>query len=238
MISAALLVVIAVLAVIVGRSPLFAISEIKVTGVDGSQAAEVRAVADVQVGQNLLDADLAAAEARIEALPWVRRASFNQVPPSLVVAEVTPRTAAAVVRTADGSWLVDASGVVIAGGERDGTPIVEVRDLAVPPLGQPVDHEGLRSTLAIMGSLPASLEDRVLAYRVEGAQVIATLDTADRLAAQSTLDVVFGSAQRIADKAAVTLAMIEAVAERQATVETPEPVVLDVRAPENPVLRS
>jgi cell division protein FtsQ len=235
--SAALLVTILAAAVAVGRSPLFAISEIEVSGVEEALAADVRSAAGVRVGQNLLDADLAAARARIQDLPWVEGATLDQVPPSRVVAAIDPRTAAAVVRTDGESWLIDASGVVFAGGERQGTPVVEAPNLTVPPLGQPVEDEGVRATLAIIGAMPGALADRVLRYRIDDGQVIATLDTDDRLPGQAELDVVLGSAERIAGKASVTLAMIEVVAERQAAADEPEPVTVDVRAPENPVLR-
>lgn len=267
--SVALLLVIAASAVVVSRSPLFAIADVQVIGIGGEPAEQVRRVVRVRPGHNLLDADLAAAEERVEGLPWVERAGIDQIPPSTVVVEVVPRPAAAVLRTDDASWVLGPDGVVIDGGERDGAPAVVADGLVVPPLGEPIDHPGVRAALGMIDAMPRDLADRVEGYRVNGAHVTVTLETGDLLR-QDQLDVVIGSVDRLGDKLAVARAMLavladetvsdeelpdEAVPDEELPDEAPrghsvEPerrtardalrsgtVVLDVRAPDRPVVR-
>lgn len=254
--SAVALAVIAVAAVALARSPLFAIDSVRIDGVDGKLAQEVRSVAAVPEGRNLLEANLAAAERRVAALPWVATASVEQEPPSTVVIEVTQREAAATLRTARAAWLLDADGRLIAGGSREETPQVVVPDLSLPPVGQPVEDEGVVAALDTIAQLDPSLAGRAVRYTTDGDQVTAVLDVADVLSGQDELKVVLGSPQRLEDKAVVTASMLDVIAGHQAgggdgddaEAAAPDeaegapavpagPVVLDVRAPEHPVLR-
>ena len=235
--SAGLFIALAAAAVLVGRSPLFAVSEVRVTGVEGTLVDEVRAAVRVQEGQNLFDADLAAARARVEDLAWVQAADLDHVPPSAVEVNVQPRHVAAVVQTRTASWVVDPRGRLIAGGVREDAPSVIAPEVAIPPLGEPIEDSGVRAALAIIADLPDALSDRVVRYELDGAQVTAVLETADLLPAQGELQVVLGSARRTAEKAAIVPAMVEVISQRQRDQEDSAPVVLDVRAPENPVLR-
>lgn len=236
-ISTMLLAVLVALAIVVGRSPLFAISEVRVEGVDKELADKVLAAASVREGQNLFAANLAAARARVEDLSWVQQAQIDQVPPSAVVVAVQQRDAAAIVRTETASWLIDDDALLFAGGERDGVPVIVAPDLRPPPLGQPMQHDGVRAALAVIAELPAGIADRVVRYELDGAHVTALLDTADALPAQPELRVDLGSSRRIAEKASVVRAMLDVIAERQADEKEPGSVLLDVSAPENPVLR-
>ena len=231
------LAVLAVGALVVGRSPLFAITHVRIDGVSGDLADDVRDAAQVRVGQNLFDARLAEARDRVQSLPWVADVVIDQVPPSAVVISVEERLAAAVVRTAGASWLVGAGGRVIAGGERAETPVIEVPGTTMPPLGEPVDDAGVRAGLAVIAQLPDNIGERVMRYEPMGDQVTAVLDTGDVLPSQDQLMVRFGSPRDMERKAEVLPVMLDAIVERQAEQASPEKVLLDVRAPEHPVLR-
>lgn len=236
LVSALALAAIVVGAVALARSPLFGIESVRIDGVDDELAEEVRTVAAVQVGRNLLEANLAAAQRRVSALPWVATTRVALQPPSEVVIDVTPREAAATLHTARASWLVDADGRLIAGGAREEIPQVIVPDLRLPPIGQPVQDDGVAAALDIIARLDPAIAERVTRYTTHGGQVTAVLDVADVLEEQDELDIVLGSPQRLADKAVVVASMLDVIVDG---TEVPAgPVVLDVRAPEHPVLRT
>src|SRR5687767_6444966 len=58
-------------AVGITRSPLFAVTGVRIEGVGRAEAQIVKDVAQVRTGQNLMTANLDAAVARTRALPWV-----------------------------------------------------------------------------------------------------------------------------------------------------------------------
>lgn len=234
--STVALLAIAFAASALARSPLFAIDTVRVDGVDGPLAQEVRAAAAVPEGRNLLEANLAAAERRVAALPWVATASVDQQPPSSVVISVVEREAAATLRTDRAAWLLDADGRLIAGGVREEIPQVVAPDPRLPPVGQPVDDGGVVAALDTIALLDPSVAGLALRYTTEGDQVTAVLDVDGLLPDQDELAVVLGSPQRLADKAVVIRSMLDVIADRQAEGEGGA-VVLDVRAPEHPVLR-
>lgn len=238
------------------RSPLLAVADVQVEGVEGASAEQVRAALDVEPGASLLGADLAAARDRVAALPFVEAAAVDLRRAVVVVAEVQPRPPAAVLRTPDASWVLDSGGVLIDGGDRPGVPVIDADDLPLPPLGEAVDDLGVRAALRILPELPPTLGERISAVRLDGPHVDLVLDVAAVLPAQDDLVVRLGSADRIDEKSEVVLAMLDVIAERQRdeplSADPPAadppgddpsgepplgPVLLDVRAPANPVLR-
>jgi cell division septal protein FtsQ len=108
------LIALAVGAVVISRSSLFAITGVHVEGVPAAQAQLVRDIAGVRPGQNLVAVDLAAAQQRVAAVPWVQQVRLERKPPSTVVIVVTPRVPLAAVIGGGQTWQIDADGVVIA----------------------------------------------------------------------------------------------------------------------------
>lgn len=233
-------------AVLVARSPLFSVAEVRVEGARAERAGEVRDAAAIRTGDNLLDVDLGSAATRVSALSWVADAEARRSPPSAVTVEVTPRQPVAVARAGGTAWLLDRDGVVIAGGTEDGLPVIETFDARLPPLGETVTTEAVRNALDVHGQLPPpvrALVDRYEAPSVPGLRL--------RLAAgDDGTWVRFGAADEVEAKARAIGLLLEELegaeepvpgeeateAEEDGTDIDPHAVELDVRAPNNPVL--
>lgn len=156
------------------RSPLFAVGQVRVTGVTGAQAAAVADAADVAVGHSLVGVDLAATAARVRALPWVATVRVSREPPSTVAVDVVARTPVALVAGADATALVDAGGYVVALGPRGTTPTVAAAPVNVPTIDAPrtvlpaagnrVSDAAVRNALSVAAALPAELKAAVVRY--------------------------------------------------------------------------
>lgn len=234
--SIAVLLLLTAIAVGVAGSPLFAIADIRVVGVTGDQQNAARDASGLDRGDNLLWADLATAVQRVEGLPWVRSADVRRLPPSTVEVRVVPREPVAVVRLPHASWLVDADGVVVAGGARDGLADVDAPHSVVPGVGVQVRDAALRNALAAHAQLPAALRAQIERYEARSARDL-------RLHLVGGIVVRFGVAEDVGAKArSVTLLLEQAQAQAQRHAASDEPAdgfgvaEIDVRAPDNPVL--
>lgn len=225
--------------VAIARSPLFDVDGVAIDGATGEQAEEVRAAAGVRPGDNLLFVDLSAAAERVEELAWVRMAETQRRPPSTVRLEIAPRHPVAVVRLPDSAWLVDAAGVVVAGGERDELVEVDAPNSVLPGPGIRVTDAAVRNALAVQAGLPGSLRAAVEHYE-------APSDRDLRLHLDNGVVVRFGLAERVDAKARTVALLLEQargqadgegdVTEGSVPAEMAGDVELDVRAPDNPVL--
>ena len=230
----ALLVVVAGVAVVL-RSPLFGISGIRVTGVEGPRAAAVERIAALERGQQLLTAPLEDASRRVEGLPWVKQAVVRRAPPSTVAIEVVPRTPLLTLRTDGASWQVDDEAVLVDGGRVRGAPVITVGQMALPELGVPVDDETVQAAVDAHVGIPPWLRRRVTSYDVaDPAGLVLHLQVPPRDAdGESAGDVaavrvLVGDADNLALKAEVIRVLLP-----QAISQGGD---LDVRAPANPVV--
>jgi cell division septal protein FtsQ len=82
------------------RSPLLDVDTIRVAGGEHTSAEQVRAAAGIELGDQLIDVDLAAAGARIAALPWVERAHLGRRVDGSISIRLVERAPAATVRAA------------------------------------------------------------------------------------------------------------------------------------------
>lgn len=234
--SVVVLVLAAAAALAVARSPLFDIAEVRVVGVGGEDAREVREAASLRPGDNLLSVDLGAAAARVADLPWVRTADARRIPPSTVELRAARREAVAVVRLGDAAWLVDAEGVLVAGGAQEGLVEISAPNSVLPGVGVRISDAALRNAIAVRNGLPGPLRAAVVRYEAPSERGL-------RLHLERGVVVRFGSAERIGAKArsvGLLLEQIRARADRAGSspegVAPSGPVEIDVRAPDNPVL--
>jgi cell division protein FtsQ len=229
------LLLLAAVGTAVARSPLFALTDIRVVGTD--RAADVRAASGLQPGENLLAADLDAAVADVAALGWVRSASAQRLPPSVVEIAVVPRRPVAVVRLTDSSWLLDDEGVVLAGGTDDDLVVVDAPGSVLPAVGAQTSDAAVRNALAVHAALPPQVRDRVDRYDAPSERGLRL-----RLAGEDgeAVWVRFGIAERVDTKAEVITMLLGQISEQAARqgedVVAPGATELDVRAPDNPVL--
>ena len=218
------------------RSPLFAISGVRVEGVEGEQAREVRDVAQVRTGQNLMTANLDGAVARTRALPWVASATVRRVPPATVVLEVEPRTPVGILDSMSGQWLVDTTGVVVARAAGEQLPHIKLTTAAVPVPGQSIDDEAAHNALALHQALPRDVRGALLAVEAVGVRTVRV-----ELALHQLSDpkgyrkgartwVRLGAAGDVDQQVVVLRALLGQLRETKA----PVPSEIDVRVPENP----
>lgn len=236
--SAVVLVLLALAGGGLARSSLFAIVDVRVVGAHGEQADLVRDTARVKPGDNLLSADLRAAAGRVENLPWVREAEARRVPPSTVELRIIAREPAAVVRVPGATWLVDAEGVVIAGGAREGLVEITAPNSVVPNVGGQVRDAALRNALAAHAELPAPLRATVVRYEANSGRDL-------RLHLVDGVVVRFGAADQVDAKARSVELLLEQArmqAQRRPVADDAPGdndlgvAEVDVRAPDNPVL--
>lgn len=221
----------------VARSPLFAITEVRIVGVTAREAQTAREAAGLRPGENLLFADLGRASARIAGLPWVRSADIRRLPPSTVEVDVARREPVAVVRLPDESWLVDGEGVVVGGGSAEGLAEIDAPRAVLPAVGEQVRDAVVGTALTVHAQLPGGLRSQVLRY-----EALAERDL--RLHLPGEVIVRFGDAEQIEAKARSVRLLLDQLqrhrqragdgAPRQGEGET----IIDVRAPDNPVLVS
>ena len=225
-------------AVGITRSPLFAVTGVRVEGVGREEARIVKEIAQVSTGQNLMTANLDAAVARTNALPWVERAQVRRVPPSTVVIEVVPRRPVGILDGATGRWLVDAKGVVIAKAAGERLPHIGLQTAAVAVPGTPVDDPAARNALALYQALPSDVRNALLAIEAVGARTVRVqlalhrLDDPDTYRKGQQTWVRLGAAGDVKEQVTVLRALLGQV--RKARVGVPAEV--DVRVPGNPTV--
>ena len=149
-------------------TPAFAVRELAVTGAPAHVAVQAReALAGVR-GESLLSLDLGRLEAELEAVPTVAAASFDRGFPHTLTVAIVPERPVAVVRRGPESWLVAASGRVIAQlerGARAGLPRIWIPRTADIRLGDPVVGDVRRAVRAVAPLVRRPLPARVTAVR-------------------------------------------------------------------------
>ncbi len=157
------LLTIGALAYALARSSLLGMDTVEIRGTSRTPAAALRVAAGVNQGDPLLFLDTAAAEQRIEALPWVKAAEVSTELPGTVVVRVRERTPIAWVNAPGGAAVLDREGRVLSVGEPVPEGLTEVGGFG--PIGPPGSTVGDPAWLRALGRFPLAL--RVLAERVE-----------------------------------------------------------------------
>ena len=241
----------------VSRSPLFAVGEVRIAGLPPERAEQVRQVAAIRTGGNVLDVDTAGVVRRVEDLAWVKDARVRRLPGAIEI-RVVPRVAAATVRLPGTAWMIDEDGWVMGGGAPPELVVIEAPDAVLPPVGERVTHDGVRNALAVHASLPDGLRamvDRYHAPSARGLRLHLAAPAAADAAAPAHGDaqeprtapgiwVRFGRAERVEDKARVIGLMLDQARGQAAQAGQVVPdgqlppgiAEVDVRAPDNPVL--
>jgi cell division protein FtsQ len=224
-------VVLVAAAVAASQSPLFAITEIRLTGVNAEREAELRDFMPLQTGENMLAADLGRVERRLEQVPWVRAVDAVRLPPSTVEIRVEERQPAAVVRLAGGVWTVDGDGVVLSPGAQPGLVVIEAPNSVLPGVGIRASDAAVRNALAVHAALPPRWRQAVDRYDAPSERGLRLHLSLQPGSPDGGIWVRFGSAERGGAKSRGLEALLAEV--QRAPVPVAE---IDVRAPGNPVL--
>lgn len=145
------------------RSPLLDVDTVAVTGAPRTGNALVRRTAGIPHRRAMVSVNPAAAEARLERLPWVADAHVGRRWPATVTVRVVERRPVATLGAGRGALGVDHAGLVlgsVGSGYRDRVLPV----LAGPPVqvGAAVDP-ARRSVVATLSALPEELRREVVA---------------------------------------------------------------------------
>lgn len=211
-----------VVLIVLERSPLVALEEVRVLGVERLEAADVIEASTLELGTSTLRLRLGSAERAIEDLPLVRAASARRIDPLKVEIVVEERTPALQIRGAGVNAIADRDGVIILRGVATGVP--EVWLPATPPqTGETVAVDAtLANAYLVWRSLSGPLRARVLRYLAAGPDELSLILVDD-------IEVRFGRAERIDEK-------VRALGAVLADVAGTEVAVIDVRAPRAPVV--
>jgi len=129
--------VVAAVAATVERSWLVALAEVQVEGTQRLDPADVLHAAGLELGTSTLRLPMGAAADRVTALPLVATATIRRISPVRVRISVVERVPVLVARTARGSVLLDAEGIIVAEGSEQGQPILDVLDgVGLPAPGE------------------------------------------------------------------------------------------------------
>jgi cell division protein FtsQ len=205
------------------RTPLLDVDEVVVAGADRTGAEVVLAAAGIEVGEQLVDVDLAGAAARVGELPWVAEVSVRRSLGGTVSVEVVERRPVALVRGGGPALLVDPDGAVLATVDEapqlgDGLVAVAGAPAGLRP-GQALPDELAEALVAaerLAEAVPGAVED----VRADG-ELVATLVQGGEVRLGDT---------RQLDAKLLTLATV------LAEVDLDGLGVLDLRLPGNPVL--
>ncbi len=191
-------------------SPWLAVSQVEVTVSSASDVAgplsadEVRAAAQVEPGTPLLRVPTGEIEERVSALPQVASATVTRAWPDTLVIDVVRRTPVALVASASGYDVVDATGGVIrtVPAAEEGVPVVRATG------------DGLIAAITVASELPEAIRSKVVTVEASTRNNV-TLELRDGS------EVMWGSADDGAFKAEVLLVLLKEVDARFYDVSAP-----------------
>jgi cell division protein FtsQ len=204
------------------NSPIFNIDRIRVDGARELTADEVRTLAEVEPGTNLLRLSLEDVAAALERNPWVRHAAADRSLPTTLVLRIAERRAV--------GWVEDPSGRAIVAD--DGTIVDRAEPVPgdLPGLGSVTEPvaPGERLIGVVTMQVAASMGEELLASVASVAEVDGEL----ALVLREGGEVRYGSAVRLEEKNRALTRMLAWARERELEVG-----YIDVRIPSAPALR-
>jgi cell division protein FtsQ len=213
-----ILVVLALLGGVVwlAQSPFLSVGEIVVRGSDRVDVSAALTRHQVTEGRPMLLVDIAGARDSLLEDAWVAEARIAREWPTGIVVEIVERVPAAAVLLEDGWWLVSGDATLLEPMEEapPDLPVAELDDLD----SDDADALEVSGAVEYLAALPAELQ--------AGARVVTTAEGLE--ATVTGFTVRLGRPFDMAEKAAVTAAMIESGVE--------EGSILTVVAPASPAL--
>jgi cell division protein FtsQ len=221
-VAALLVVALAVGGWLVVNSPVFGVQEVSVRGVRHLDAEEVRALAAVEDGRNLIRLSLDEIAVRIERHPWVADAGVRRDLPSTLVIEVRERRPS--------GWLADGERALVVAGDGVVLDRLEAPPRDLPGLGEAAEGSAIGerliappSELRVASSMPAPLLEAAGEIEVAGDEVTIRL--------RGGGEARYGAPAGLTEKHRALGEILE-----WAEAEDLEIAVIDVRVPSAPTL--
>jgi cell division protein FtsQ len=191
------------------QSSLFAIRSIEVVGAQPAVEQQVREALQPLVGTSLVALDGAEVQKRLDALPQVRRASYDRAFPNTLRVVVHPEQPVAVLRSGRDGWLISEYGAVLARLKRPfpaGYPRVWISPSEVPTTH--TQAAPARITVALRGLAEARRVRSALLPEVAKVRAAAGELT---LVLRSHVELRLGDARDVALKLAVANRVLQAL---------------------------
>ncbi len=172
------LLVSAALATLILHSPLLAVTEVQIRGLEHLSPDDVRERLALE-GRNMLVLPVEEIISTLQSDPWVRRARLQRQLPGTIRITIEERRPSVVWQVGARQFSVDEDGTVLAeAGEGAGLPIVRDLDGMPPGIGDRVDEGTVSLVLQLARELPAELGQRPssLEYTRDGGLVVTTDD--------------------------------------------------------------
>jgi cell division protein FtsQ len=203
--------------VLLAVSPAFAVRTITVTGASGSVADEVRGRLAPQLGVPIALVDTKAVAREVAAVARVQGFTTVRLPPDRLEVRVVERTPIAQLGSPAGYRLVDAAGVTLTTrpARFAGYPLVSV------PAG-PSAEGAFSAAASVVRALPADLAGRVDTVRAASRDDVT-------LVLRSGRQVVWGSADDSAAKAAALRAALVSAARGARIIDVSAPGIVSTR---------
>ncbi|MGH8997712.1 MAG: cell division protein FtsQ/DivIB [Acidimicrobiales bacterium] len=144
------------------HSGLLSASVVKVTGNGHTPTAQVLSASGLDQDPPMIDVNAGRVAARLEALPWVERATVSLHWPDGVTVALTERTAVAAAHGPSGWAELDPTGRVLAVSPSQPPGLVTLVS-AAQPAGPGRTLSGARACLAVAAALPAAFKSMVTA---------------------------------------------------------------------------
>jgi cell division protein FtsQ len=153
----ATVVVLIVGAYALAQSPVLDVDQVTVSGANRTEAGVAREAAGIDLGRAMVSVDPGAAEARLEALPWVEQATVRRDWPGAVAITLVERTPVAMVGAASSAVLVDGDGRALGPADDDALPLVAGDAVEA---GETIGADQL-AVVAILADMPDELRAEV-----------------------------------------------------------------------------
>lgn len=226
LVSALVVVALAVGSVALVRSPLLDVDTIRLEGAEHTATASAASAAGLGRGRTpMLTLDRRTMARRVEALPWVASAKVGREWPSTVVIRVIERVPVATVPVPNGFALVDADARILGTTTTAPPGLVAIAVPARRRVPGTSVESSVRSALDVVIALPERLAATTRGVVITGVGANATFD----LDLTTGVKVLLGPPQSLEEKLRAAVAVLDA--------EQPSGgAVLDVRVPRSPTL--
>ncbi len=209
---------------VVLNSAFFGIRDIRVQGARNVPAAEIRQLAEIEAGDNLVMLPVEDVERRVETHAWILDARVERDLPTTAVITIIERR--------PGGWFHDPGGIAVVAG--DGTVLerLQARPPDLPELGELTTSPSVgerapamaeTETLRVAASMREPLRRQIGSLRLEGEDVVGVLRTGGT--------VLYGPAEELEAKNGALAEMLRWTREEGVDVRT-----IDVRVPTAPSL--
>jgi cell division septal protein FtsQ len=202
LITAAIVVAVALAYLAARTTPLFAVRTVEVSGAPANVSEDVKRATDRFTGTSLIALDGADLIRRIESLPTVVSARYDRAFPHTLRVFVVPERPVAVIVHRSAGWVVSERGRVLSRASRRGLdryPRIDLEAAQRLTPGQTIRDPRALVPLRVLAKVAETFPVRVRAGRLEGEKLVLVLgaSTELRLGEPVDLDVKLAAAARV-----------------------------------------